>query len=122
MVRFSPEGTHLAVLYPKKVEVYTLSLKLLHTFETKSRFTGMEFATLPHPADEENDEAEDEQVLCLGTEKGTVEVWDLSVMPVDEAMSAGPADEEDGEDRQDGQGEVDVIVSRRSTLVGHKNR
>ncbi|RSH83572.1 uncharacterized protein EHS24_007260 [Apiotrichum porosum] len=111
LVKFSPRGTHFAVLYPKKVEIYSLTLKLMHTLETKSRFNHLLFADVP------GSEAE---LLCIGTEKGVVEVYDVEIGQADDDEDDEDDDEED-EDEENAKGPF-AIVDRVATLVGHTNR
>jgi hypothetical protein len=132
LVKFSPKGTHFAVLYPKKIEIYSLTLKLLHTLKSESRFNSLLFATIPSVGDseEEEDEEEEENVelLCVGTEKGVVEVYTLEIGTSEDESE----DEEDeDEDEMDGDGPkaqgsksegsgADVV--RIGSLTGHTNR
>lgn len=118
IVKFSPKGTHFAVLFPKKVEIYSLvrllevfadskTLKLLHTLETKSRFNHVLFAEVN----------EDMEVLCVGTEKGVVEVY--SVEMDDEDVNDDEEDDDDDEDLEKNGG---CEITRVGTLTGHSNR
>ncbi|WVR03391.1 hypothetical protein IAU60_000382 [Kwoniella sp. DSM 27419] len=114
MVKFSQSGTHFAVLFPRKIQIYSLTLKLLHTLNTTSRFNTVLFASVPTGADEE-----ERELLCVGTEKGIVEVYTIQV-GADE-----PADESDeDEDVEDeaGEGGNGAVVDKIATLVGHTNR
>lgn len=114
MVKFSPLGTHFAVLYPKKVEIYSLTLKLLKTISGTARFNTILFATVPVGEDEEM------EALCIGTEKGQVEVYSIEI--------AEPTEEdEESEDEEDDEGikqreENGAEVERIGTFVGHTNR
>ncbi|KAI9635994.1 WD40-repeat-containing domain protein [Dioszegia hungarica] len=113
IVRFSPLGTHFAVLFPKKVELYSLTLKLLHRIETKSRFNTLEFALIPGA------EGEEEEVLCVGTEKGVVEVRKVEIADEDEVKEEDEEKEpEEVETQPIGGATLDHVVS----LVGHTNR
>lgn len=112
MVKFSPRGTHFAVLSPKKVEIYSLTLKLLHTLETKSRYNAITFTEV-----EQGDE--DVELLCVGTEKGVVEVYTVEIGEADEPAPAdGDEEEADGSDGV--QSAAQVV--RVGTLTGHANR
>ena len=100
------------MLYPKKIEIYSLTLRLLHTLETKSRFNTLLFVSLS--MDEEEASGDEEEVLCVGTEKGVVEVYSVDL---------GDADEpEEDEDEADGEGSGSVDVDLVATLGGHTNR
>lgn len=112
-VKFSPLGTHFAVLFPKKIEIYSLSLALLHTLETKSRFNSILFA-------EVDLDGLPVELLCVGTEKGVVEVYDVDIVDADEDEDEGGDKDSDGEDEEKG-GQV-AEVERIGTLVGHTNR
>lgn len=116
MVKFSPLGTHFAVLYPKKVEIYSLTLKLLKTITGTSRFNTLVFATIPV------DEEEDMEVICIGTEKGLIEVYSVEIPEAEE----DEADEEEEEDEDEaGEGskkESGAEVERIGTFAGHSNR
>ncbi|ORY31924.1 hypothetical protein BCR39DRAFT_479450 [Naematelia encephala] len=116
LVKFSPNGTHFAVLFPKKIQIYSLTLKLLHTLETKSRFNSIVFAILPKNGD---DDQEDVEVLCVGTEKGEVEVYQVDVGKVSEVEGDGQGDEEEKTEEEEGSG---AHVERIGTFVGHSNR
>ncbi len=115
LVKFSPRGTHFAVLFPRKIEIYSLTLKKLATLESKTRFNYLAFAELP--AEEDDDEKP--ELLCIGTEKGVVEVYTVE-MPDEEEEE----DEEEDEDDEEGGGEKGpkAEVDRIATLVGHTNR
>jgi hypothetical protein len=130
LVKFSPKGTHFAVLYPTKIEIYSLTLKLLHTLKSESRFNTLLFATIPSVGDSEEAEEEEEDVelLCVGTEKGVVDVYTLEIGTSEDESE----DEEDeDEDEMDGDGPkaqgsksegsgADVV--RIGSLTGHTNR
>jgi len=110
MVKFSPLGTHFAVLFPKKIEIYSLTLKLLYTMTTKSRFNTLLFSLLPASQTEE----EEREVLCVGTEKGKVEVYSVDVLPQEDRD-----DEEVAEIEEANKGaKLDLI----GELTGHTNR
>ncbi|WWC57844.1 uncharacterized protein I303_100379 [Kwoniella dejecticola CBS 10117] len=120
MVKFSQSGTHFAVLFPRKIQIYSLTLKLLHTLETKSRFNTLTFATLPSTGDGE------QEYLCVGTEKGVVEIYTIEVGQT-EVSDDSDEDEDEEEDEptaaetseKKGSG---AEVKRVGTLVGHTNR
>lgn len=117
LVKFSPLGTHFAVLYPKKIEVYSLTLKLLHTLSGGSRFNTLEFALLPVDEDEA-----DQEVLCVGTEKGTIEVYTIELSaPVEDEE-----EEEDEDEQENGESSAKVgsgaEVEKIGVLTGHTNR
>lgn len=132
LVKFSPKGTHFAVLYPKKIEIYSLTLKLLHTLKSESRFNTLLFATIPSVGDneeEEEEEEEDVELLCVGTEKGVVEVYTLEIGTSEDESEDEEEDED--EDEMDGDGPkaqnsksegsgADVV--RIGSLTGHTNR
>ena len=147
IVKFSPRGTHFAVLYPKSIQIYSLTLKLLKTLETKSRFNTLEFALVPLDQDDERFDPDDQvgsgdEVLVVGTEKGLVEVYSVDIGGGDDdddeedeeengvegkrgiqgKKGEGEDDDDDeAEDEEEGEGpmaEVDLI----GTLVGHTNR
>ena len=65
-------------MFPKKIEIYSLSLELLHTLETKSRFNSLLFA-------EVDLDGLPVELLCVGTEKGTVEVYDVDIVDIEAA-------------------------------------
>lgn len=115
-VKFSPLGTHFAVVFPKKIEIYSLQLNLLHTLETKSRFNSLLFA-------EVDLDGLPVELLCVGTEKGVVEVYDVDVVDVeDEDDDEKSANEDEGDDQEiEKIGQV-AEVERIGTLVGHTNR
>lgn len=83
----------------------------MHTLETKSRFNHLLFADVP------GSEAE---LLCIGTEKGVVEVYDVEIGQADDDEDDEDDDEED-EDEENAKGPF-AIVDRVATLVGHTNR
>lgn len=120
MVKFSPLGTHFAVLYPKKIELYSLTLKLLHTLSVTgaNRFNALTFSLIPAEDDEE-----EQEVLCVGTEKGLIEVYSVEIP---EAM-AEEDDEEDEQDEEEG-GEsstkvgAGAEVDKIGVFTGHTNR
>lgn len=123
MVKFSPLGTHFAVLFPKKIEIYSLTLKLLHTLTGPSRFNTLLFARLP--SDDGEVETEDKEVLCVGTEKGVVEVYEVEL--AEEPSVEDEDDEEDDDAEADDNAESSskqssAKVERIATLVGHTNR
>lgn len=125
MVKFSPLGTHFAVLFPKKIEIYSLTLKLLHTLTGPSRFNTLLFARLPSDDAEVETETEDKEMLCVGTEKGVVEVYEVEL---GEEPSVEDEDaEEDNEEVEDNDAESSskqnsAKVERIATLIGHTNR
>jgi hypothetical protein len=125
MVKFSPLGTHFAVLFPKKIEIYSLTLKLLHTLTGPSRFNTLLFAHMPSDDAEVETETEDKEVLCVGTEKGVVEVYEVEL---GEEPSVEDEDaEEDNEEVEDNDAESSskqssAKVERIATLIGHTNR
>jgi protein MAK11 len=112
------------VLFPKKIEIYSLTLKKLHTLETKSRFNAVLFAVLPTGGESEDgeEEEEDREVLCVGTEKGVVEVYDVEIGQDDEVED----DQEEKDDEED-EGKVEskgsgADLTKIGELVGHTNR
>jgi hypothetical protein len=119
MVKFSPLGTHFAVLFPKKIEIYSLTLKLLHTLTGPSRFNALLFARLP--SEDGEVETEDKEVLCVGTEKGVVEVYEVELA---EEPMVQDEDAEEDEDHEAGSSskQSSAKVERIATLVGHTNR
>ncbi|OCF44245.1 protein MAK11 [Kwoniella heveanensis CBS 569] len=123
MVKFSQTGTHFAVLFPRKVQIYSLTLKLLHTLTTKSRFNTLAFASLLRSGEgDENNEEEDEEeeeLLCVGTEKGVVEVYNITVGTDEESEDEDEDEGEGGESVQNGKG---ADVEKVATLIGHTNR
>ncbi|WVQ94013.1 hypothetical protein IAU59_001091 [Kwoniella sp. CBS 9459] len=123
MVKFSQTGTHFAVLFPRKIQIYSLTLKLLHTLTTQSRFNTLVFAALSKPGPGEDGETEDEELLCVGTEKGIVEVYNITV-GTDEHSDEEEEDENENENEaaesaQNGKG---ADVDKVAILVGHTNR
>jgi hypothetical protein len=129
-VKFSPLGTHFAVLFPKKIEIYSLSLGLLNTLETKSRYNSILFA-------EVDLDGLPVEVLCVGTEKGIVEVYDVDIVDIEsddeEEKEEGKKqkgeddaedDDDDDEDEEDDEDKPTQVaeVERIGTLVGHTNR
>jgi hypothetical protein len=106
-----------------------LTLKLLKTLETKSRFNTLEFALIP-PVDGEDDEGEGggkgEEVLAVGTEKGLVEVYSVSVGGGDEDDEDDEEDEDEEDEEEngtEGKGGKDLAdVEMIGTLAGHTNR
>ena len=114
MVKFSPLGTHFAVLYPKKVEIYSLTLKLLKTITGPARFNTLVFANIPV------NEEEDMEVICIGTEKGLIEVYSLEIAEVEDED-----EEEEEDDEETGEGskkESGADVEQIGTFAGHSNR
>lgn len=126
-MKFSPLGTHFAVLFPKKIEIYSLSLGLLNTLETKSRYNSILFA-------EVDLDGLPVEVLCVGTEKGIVEVYDVDIVDIEsddeeekvqEKKQKGEDDDDDeDEDEEDDEDKPTQVaeVERIGTLVGHTNR
>lgn len=113
-VKFSPLGTHFAVLFPKKIEIYSLSLVLLNTLETKSRYNSLLFA-------EVDLDGLPVEVLCVGTEKGVVEVYDVDIVDIEESDEEKEKDEDEDEEEEEKVTQV-AEVERIGTLVGHANR
>lgn len=115
LVKFSPSGTHFAVLFPRDIQIYSLTLKLLHTLDTTSRFNTFLFASLPS-----NDG--DNEVLCVGTEKGVVEIYRIAV-PLSAAVSETPNMERgsEGDEEHSGKGSG-ADVAMLGSLIGHTNR
>ena len=126
IVRFSSLGTHFAVLYPKKIEIYSLTLKLLHTLETKSRFNTLLFTVLKYfPMRLEMER----ELLCVGTEKGVIEVYtadqedeDLNTIEDDEEEEEGEEGDGSAEDGDTRAGPNRMTVELIATLGGHTNR
>ncbi|WWC85548.1 uncharacterized protein L201_000412 [Kwoniella dendrophila CBS 6074] len=118
MVKFSQSGTHFAVLFPRKIQIYSLTLKLLHTLETKSRFNTLLFATLPAI----NEDEEEQELLCVGTEKGVVEVYTIEVGLNEPSDDSDEEDEEEGEDPGSESKGKGAEVIKIGTLIGHTNR
>ncbi|WVF66398.1 hypothetical protein IAT40_001138 [Kwoniella sp. CBS 6097] len=118
MVKFSATGTHFAVLFPKKIQIYSLTLKLLHTLTTKSRFNTLVFASLPSSGEDEDDDGE-EELLCVGTEKGVVEIYSITVGTDEESEEEEEDEDEDENKVETGKG---AEVEKIATLVGHTNR
>ncbi|WWD22327.1 hypothetical protein CI109_106818 [Kwoniella shandongensis] len=117
MVKFSQQGTHFAVLFPRKIQIYSLTLKLLHTLETKSRFNTLLFTLVPSTEEEQESE-----LLCVGTEKGVVEVYKITVGTDDAAVEDEAEDEdEEAEGSAENKGKG-ADVEKIATLVGHTNR
>jgi protein MAK11 len=116
-VKFSPLGTHFAVLFPKKIEIYSLSLVLLNTLETKNRYNSLLFA-------EVDLDGLPVEVLCVGTEKGVVEVYDVDIVDVEIEESDEEKEKDEDEDEEDDEEKVTQVaeVERIGTLVGHANR
>lgn len=115
-VKFSPLGTHFAVLFPKKIEIYSLSLVLLNTLETKSRYNSLLFA-------EVDLDGLPVEVLCVGTEKGVVEVYDVDIVDIEESDEEKEAKDDDDEDEDEEDKVTQVAeVERIGTLIGHANR
>jgi protein MAK11 len=115
-VKFSPLGTHFAVLFPKKIEIYSLSLVLLNTLETKNRYNSLLFA-------EVDLDGLPVEVLCVGTEKGVVEVYDVDIVDVEIEESDEEKEKDEDEDEEDEDKVTQVAeVERIGTLVGHANR
>jgi len=113
-VKFSPLGTHFAVLFPKKIEIYSLSLVLLNTLETKSRYNSLLFA-------EVDLDGLPVEVLCVGTEKGVVEIYDVDIVDIDEEDEEEKEKDEEEEDDEEKPTQM-AEVERIGTLVGHTNR
>jgi len=115
LVKFSSLGTHFAVLFPKKIEIYSLALKLLHTLTTTSRFNSLLFTYRPSSSSSESS-MEETELLCVGTEKGVVEVYRIDVPS--EEIAEEPT--EDGvEGGQTGSGAEVALLGH---LIGHTNR
>ena len=106
------------MLFPKKIEIYSLTLKKLHTLDTKSRFNALEFADIPGQDGEEGKE-----ILCVGTEKGVVEVFEVEVgSGSDDEVGQGEGQEVEGEtDEKDDKGSG-ADVTKIGELIGHSNR
>ncbi|KAK6904938.1 hypothetical protein I203_105757 [Kwoniella mangroviensis CBS 8507] len=117
MVKFSQAGTHFAVLFPRKIQIYSLTLKLLHTLETKSRFNTLLFATIL-PV---NGPMSEEELLCVGTEKGIVEVYNIKVGTEEPHSDSEDEDEDEEAEASETKGNS-AKVERVGTLVGHTNR
>jgi protein MAK11 len=119
LVKFSPKGTHFAVLFPKKVEIYSLTLKKLYTLETKARFNAVLFAVIPG-----EEEGEEKEVLCIGTEKGVVEVYEVEIgseEPVEEEEGLDDTEKDlKGDEDEEGNGGADI--TKIGELIGHTNR
>jgi protein MAK11 len=113
-VKFSPLGTHFAVLFPKKIEIYSLALVLLNTLETKSRYNSLLFA-------EVDLDGLPVEVLCVGTEKGVVEIYDVDIVDIDEEDEEEKEKDEEEEDDEEKPTQM-AEVERIGTLVGHTNR
>ncbi|WVQ80447.1 hypothetical protein IAT38_002552 [Cryptococcus sp. DSM 104549] len=133
LVKFSQQGTHFAVLFPKKIQIYSLTLKLLHTLTTTSRFNTLAFALLPPvntgsgSAESDSDaEGEETEVLCVGTEKGVVEVYRVTLGEDSDSEDDEEEDEDDDEEMEKEQKEKEggsgAELERIGTLVGHTNR
>jgi protein MAK11 len=116
MVKFSPLGTHFAVLYPKKVEIYSLTLKLLKTITGPSRSNTLLFANIPV------NEEEAMEVICIGTEKGLIEVYSLEILETEEEEEDEDEDEEDEENGESSKKESGAEVERIGAFGGHANR
>jgi len=116
-VKFSPLGTHFAVLFPKKIQIYSLNLRLLDTVTTTSRFHSCLFASPPSSKASQFDDLGEADLLLMGTEKGIVEVYRVSI-------GHGGLAEEDSEEKEDADGVDDsgAKVEKLGVLVGHKNR
>jgi protein MAK11 len=116
-VKFSPLGTHFAVLFPKKIEIYSLSLVLLNTLETKNRYNSLLFA-------EVDLDGLPVEVLCVGTEKGVVEVYDVDIVDVEIEDEDEEKEKDEDEDEEDDEEKVTQVaeVERIGSLVGHANR
>ncbi|ORX33564.1 WD40-repeat-containing domain protein [Kockovaella imperatae] len=121
LVRFSPRGTHFAVLYPRKIELYSLTMKLLHTLETKSRFNTLLFASLPRAAYFEDPDEEEMEMLFVGNEKGSTEGYWVDLGDVEDDSEE---EDEDGDQDQEegGSGSINVDLRHIVTLTGHSNR
>ena len=102
------------MLYPKKIELYSLTLKLLHTFTTTSRFNSLLFSLIPAADDEI-------EVLCVGTEKGVVEV-NMVEIGAGEDEDTDEEEEKDEEEMEESKQSSNVEITRVGTLTGHKNR
>lgn len=93
---------------------------MLHRIETKSRFNTLEFTLIPSASGE----SDEKEVLCVGTEKGVVEVRSVVIgdapEPVAEEREEGDEamNEDQGEKTPTGGAKLDLLV----TLVGHTNR
>jgi len=103
-------------LFPKKIEIYSLSLVLLNTLETKNRYNSLLFA-------EVDLDGLPVEVLCVGTEKGVVEVYDVDIVDVDIEDSDEEKEKDEDEDEDEEEKVTQVAeVERIGTLVGHANR
>lgn len=89
----------------------------MHTLETKGRFNHLLFAELPSTADEDDEDDEEAELLCIGTEKGAVEVYTVEIGESDE-----DAEEDEEEKEDDEESGPKAEVDRIATLVGHTNR
>ena len=103
MVRFAASGNHFAVLYPRKIEIYSLGMELLHRSEGPVRYNAIDFSVVPEEPTEDAKPTETE-ILCVGTEKGNVEVYRLVREGSEES------------------GETSVRLEHLANLVGHTNR
>jgi Ran GTPase-activating protein (RanGAP) involved in mRNA processing and transport len=85
--------------------------------ETKSRYNSLLFA-------EVDLDGLPVEVLCVGTEKGVVEVYDVDIVDVEESDEGKEKeDEEDEEEEEEEEKATQVAeVERIGTLVGHTNR
>jgi len=113
-VKFSPLGTHFAVLFPKQIQIYTLNLKMVSTLTTTSRFNSLLFASIPRNTEDVVDENREIEVLCVGTEKGVIEVYRVGILPEQDPAS----EDEDGESSEI----VGTEFIQLGHLVGHANR
>ena len=94
--------------------------------ETKSRFNSLLFA-------EVDLDGLPVELLCVGTEKGTVEVYDVDIVELedeedeekekeDKEEKEAASDEEDGEAEASAKPTQTAEVERIGTLIGHANR
>lgn len=111
-------------MFPKKIEIYSLSLTLLHVLETKSRFNSLLFA-------EVDLDGLPVELLCVGTEKGTVEVYDVDIVDIEddeEEEKEKEKEEKEAASDEEDEGEASAKptqtaeVERIGTLIGHANR
>ena len=62
------------------------------------------------------------EVLCVGTEKGVVEVYDVDIVDVEESDEEKEKDAEEDEEEEEEKATQVAEVERIGTLVGHTNR
>lgn len=116
MIRFSPSGTHLAVLCGSRIELYTVDMRPMAAFENPKRFHDFHFLTLPGS---EETGTKDRELLFASTEEGQVRVWE-KVEGAEKKEKEKVVSESDDESDDEEEDEEDWREIAR--FGGHTNR